>query len=226
MNSLNAGYCRNFSALEHSALDSDGKTFTEKSKYETLIRVFNQDYINEHIDFERQSSDVIHYSVVGNGEIKNAIAEDEAKVKALDSKIEDMQKELAQKQATKSKNFSEIAKTISQAGALVRSYNKTNAETAFEKLTGKMLMKEDELKQLSIAVSQPIMAELSPISLEVSNFKIEESISQANELLKTTVSSVVIDRLKDNPDISSWVEQGLTLYHEHKNEVCEFCRKK
>lgn len=81
MNSLNAGYCTNFSALEYSALDSDDITFTEKSKYETLIRVFNQDYINEHIDFERQSSDVIHYSIVGSGKIKNEIAKMKLKLR-------------------------------------------------------------------------------------------------------------------------------------------------
>jgi wobble nucleotide-excising tRNase len=38
-----------------------------------------------------------------------------------------------------------------------------------------------------------------------------------------TIESITIDRLKDNNDISDWVEKGIELHNEHKSENCEFC---
>jgi wobble nucleotide-excising tRNase len=54
---------------------------------------------------------------------------------------------------------------------------------------------------------------------------LETALAEATELMMETVESVSIDRLKDNSDISEWVEQGLHIHIEHKSDKCEFCEQ-
>jgi len=41
--------------------------------------------------------------------------------------------------------------------------------------------------------------------------------------MSKTVESQVIERLRDNPDIASWVEHGLDIHSVHDSQSCEFC---
>lgn len=46
---------------------------------------------------------------------------------------------------------------------------------------------------------------------------------KASDLLSKTVSNQIIVRLKENNDISKWVEQGLIIHRSHNSSKCEFC---
>ena len=47
--------------------------------------------------------------------------------------------------------------------------------------------------------------------------------NKIRETLSKIVTARVIERLKENDDISSWVNRGLELNKKYNNEFCEFC---
>ena len=47
--------------------------------------------------------------------------------------------------------------------------------------------------------------------------------TSAGELLSATVASTVIQSLRDDPELASWVQTGLSLYHERGQAECLFC---
>lgn len=47
--------------------------------------------------------------------------------------------------------------------------------------------------------------------------------NEIKQILSRVVTAKVIERLRENDDISNWVNQGLELNKKYKNEICEFC---
>lgn len=226
LGALNAGEHPDFTNLEYSILDSDGNSHTQGSSFSTPIRVFNSDFISDNVDFESQSSKAI--TVVLGEENKDAlkeIKEDEESLKDLERDIEAKEKEHLVKTNARGSEFSNIAKVISPAtqGLISSNYNKTNAEKAFLSLNQKNLLSEEELAKLTKSVSQDTLPKILELSYGSVKGSLASIITRAKELLQQTVEAVVIERLKDNPDISSWVETGLSLHKEHGSKNCEFC---
>ena len=225
INSFNEGSNSEFPLLEYTIQDSVGNSYCKGSRFPTPIRVFNHDFINKHINFEQQSSEVIHFMLTENKGLLELIRADEIEKARLESLIKQKEKERAEKETAKSKTFSEIARTINQAtfGVLVGSYNKTRAETVFLQLEKPAILSDSELEELSLSVSQNPMPIVSEIIYTSIFNNIAPATAKARELLSKTIITTVIARLKDNPDISEWVEQGILLQKKHNNDTCEFC---
>ena len=226
LGALNTGNHPEFSTLEYSILDSNGNSHTQGSEFTTKIKVFNSEFISNNVDFNRLSSKTI--AVVLGEENKEALKAIEADGKKLDIvKANIAKKTTAQraKEASHSTSFTDIARTISQGtqGAIVRNYNKTNAETAFNTMVKKELLGKDELATVSKSVAQEVKDKLDGLSLDDVNDSLASAIIDAKTLLAKTVEANIIARLKDNQDISDWVEAGLVIHKEHNSKTCEFC---
>ena len=52
---------------------------------------------------------------------------------------------------------------------------------------------------------------------------LDEIIEDSKILLEKTVEAAVNERLKENSDISKWVEEGIYLHKRHESDNCEFC---
>ena len=85
------------------------------------------------------------------------------------------------------------------------------------------MLDHNELIKLSKSISQSSMQSVPEIPTLTSMIKIPDILLETNQLLITTVESVIINRLKENPDISEWVEKGITLHQSHESKQCEFC---
>lgn len=226
LGALNTGSHAEFSSLEYSILDSDGNSHTQGSEFATKIKVFNSEFISNNVDFNQLSSKTI--TVVLGEENKEALEAIEADGKKLDTVKSDITKKATAqrtKEASHSTAFTDIARTISQGtqGAIVRNYNKTNAETAFNAMAGKELLSEDELATVSKSVAQEVKDKLDSLSLDDVIDNLASAIGDAKTLLVKTVEATIIARLKDNQDISDWVETGLAIHKEHNSKTCEFC---
>lgn len=207
-----------------------GESFNQK------IRVFNQDYIENNLKIRDGKAKAITL-VLGNinKEIVKQIEEDENKLKAKNDDLKKIGEILEQKNKSKSKTFTEIAKTIYVAiiGGAVRNYRRDNAESDFSKIAQKELLSDDNLRRFSLVVkqnSQPAISTIGRIEIKLNNGENKELslatndlINEAKKLLVQTVESQIIERLKNNQDISSWVETGLSINRNHKSNNCEFC---
>jgi len=223
---LNTGSHSEFKTLEYSIYDSDGRTHSHGASFNTPVRVFNSDFIANNVDFETLSSKAINV-ILGdeNKEAVRLLKKDESSLIDINASIAAKEKEKSAKTSAKGSEFTNIAKAISQGtqGAIVRNYNKTNAENAFKLLTKMEVLDEEQLAVLSKSVSQEPLPRQEEISLEDSTDALALINADVKEILGKTVEALVIERLKNNPDIAEWVEAGLALHNKYKNEICEFC---
>jgi len=205
-------------------VETDDGEYSQGMPYSKQIRVFNQHYISENIDVLACRTNPIFILGEENKKLSEQIKDDEKKLRGDPEKPEDLgmlkefellKRELQQKEDDRGKLFTDIARTISSnlVGASTRNYRKKNAEGDFEKLESQELLSDIEKNQYDLTLRQ---LEKSLIDELVSSDIGEDTdaiVSDANLLLKTTVETLMIERLIENSDISQWVEKGYEFLH-------------
>lgn len=226
LTTLNTGGHPEFARLEYTVQDSANNNYHQGVTFGTPVRVFNTDWIEENVDFDEQKSKNI--TVILGEENKEAVTQikaDEKELKEIQNTLQTLNKDKCNYEKIRGSKFTEIAKTISQGtqNAIVRNYNKRNAEEAFNNLDDKNLLGDKELDRLSKSVAQQAMDKLTELSITTPQRDLESIIIDARNLLTKTVESTIIERFKENSDIANWVEAGLTLHNKYKNNKCDFC---
>lgn len=221
--------------LEYKIQAADGN-FTHKNVFNKKIRVFNHDYISANIEILSGKAKPIFILGKENKELADAIKQDGkilygdqekkgdiGKIKELEQK----KKELERKDNEKGKHFTDVAKIISTntSGVSARNYRKNNAEQAFLRLEAKQILSEKLINQFSLTLKQQERPILNELSIGEINENVNAIILNAKSLLESTVETAIIERLKENPDVSKWVEQGLTLHTAKNSSNCEFCNQ-
>jgi len=242
---LETGHLKNNEGLEYEVSTEDGSVFKENEPFERKVRVFNQNYILDNIELSGCTAKPVFILGEENKAIVKLIEDDEKllngnpsdandvgkikKLKELTSLKESKEKERGQK-------FTDVAKIIGEntSGVIARTYRKPDAEASFRKIKEKVLLDQDEKKKCLINIQQEqktILEELEIPEIEGEGGKQDfleflTDIQTSGALLfSKTVESVVIERLRENSDISGWVEVGLSLHGKHKSKECEFCRQ-
>lgn len=211
--------------LQYTIEDEDSKIINQNQSLGTEIKVFNTCFIADNVNFDNQSSKTISvYLGKENRELIEAIKKDGNLLKTQQEEIVSKEKILEALKKERGEKFTEIARTISQdiRQAIVRNYNRQTAIVKYNQLTETdHIVSEEELNRLRESVSQNIMDVIPEISI---NTEVFENFNGAiDELLNKTVIAVIISRLKENADISEWVEKGLALHSKYNNDKCEFC---
>lgn len=233
LSSLRDGLHPDYPTLEY-IIDSESGQISHGTAAPRKIRVFNADYIQQNIgQLEKGLRPIL---VIG--EENKALAETvAAEEKALDDRekaIKQNNTEMEQLETAKGKLFTSIAKVISEAtsGTAVRNYRKNNAEFSFQALKTETTLSEEELARCRTIVRQTEMERIDcPDWLSVDLDGSETTVPNALEeielsvvaLCKRTAASKAIERLRANPDIAIWIEQGLALHAEKSSPDCEFC---
>lgn len=229
------GKSEDYPDLEYKIQTADGE-FTENDAYNKQIRVFNRDYISANIDISSGRAKPIFILGKENKALAEAIKEDEKILKGDPEKKDDIgkikeldlkKKEFERKETEKGKYFSDVAKIISTntSGVSARNYRKNNAEQAFSRLNTKQIITEEEIHKHSLTLKQQEKPVLSELSIGDTAKNVNSITVNAKSLLQLTVETVIIERLRDNPEISKWVEQGITLHTTKKSLNCEFCNQ-
>ena len=228
------GVLEDFPDLEYQ-IKSNNQAYSQNKPYDKNIRVFNQNYIAENVDVISGSAKSIFILGKINKDLVKAIQQDEkilngdpekegnlGKIKELELK----KKELAGKEKEKNKQFTDVARIISAntSGVSARTYNKRNAENAFNNLASKQTLSDDDKQQHSTTLKQQQKVSLSPIDETITE-GLDKIITDSISLLEKTVKTVVIERLKEHSDISKWVEDGMSLHRLNESKNCEFCNR-
>jgi len=226
-----------FPEIEYEVEDEVKSKYQEGRPFTQNVRVFNQDYIERNIKIREGKARSITL-ILGdvNKEDVEQIEKDEVDLKKKQEKLKRERDSIEQKDKTKGKTFTEIAMTIYVAvvGGAIRNYRKDNAEADFALLTNKQTLEKDETDKLSIVVKQspkPIIDQLQDIKVQFTEERdelsledaIKEVLQDSKKLLSERVDSIVISKLKENAEISDWIESGLKIHQNHKLKNCEFC---
>lgn len=232
---LQAGEHRDYPTLEFNVETQSGP-LTHGQKYVRSVRVFNSDFVEANIG--RIDGPLRHILILG--EENKAVAEEiKAEIATRDDRTKRIQDQTAaatKLETEKGKIFSKIAQTIGEAtsGSTLRTYRKPDAEAAFAKLGDAKSLSDLELEVHRATVRQDQMAEVG--RLPVPGILLPETgktigpVGAAHDLsdrckalTRRSAQSSVIARLAANPDIATWVEQGVHLHQSHGSDNCEFC---
>jgi hypothetical protein len=166
-------------------------------------------------DTIKQDGKILHGDPDKKGDI--------GKIKELDQK----KKELERKEKEKGKYFTDAAKIISTntSGVSSRNYRKNNAEQAFSRLKSKQILSEEGINKFSLTLKQQERPILNELSIGGINENVNALILNAKSLLQSTVETTIIERLREYPEISKWVEQGMALHTAKNSSNCEFCNQ-
>jgi len=202
------------------------------------IRVFNKDFIEENIfqDMEQDGSSVRPIYYLGDKKIELIKERQEKEGKQRD--LDDTKKELAEKEKAKERIESSTAKHIKNTLLGIKDFQfydrnsfistfRTiqqkieNGETIIDKLKIETSLFNKNLKTIKSA--EFIQGWINKIKEKSGNITKSylEDISEV--LLKTVSLQTIIEKLKDDGELSSWVQQGLLLHKRRKSKRCEFC---
>lgn len=107
-------------------------------------------------------------------------------------------------------------------------YNKRNYEHTAEELRAnedwhRGILPDEEEQRLRRLTVSPSREKLAPI--RDCNLEAQRLISQAKDLCGRSVTTRVIEDLKNRPSVNRWVEQGLQLHAEQQSPKCLFCNQ-
>jgi len=234
-NALGFGALEKFPDLKYK-IDSESGILQQGKPYSRKVRVFNKDYITNNVQLLNCKAKHIYILGEENKEIADEIALDGKEAEKKQEQISKLEKNRKELENNRNKRFTDIARTISSntSGEATRKYNKREAEAAFNHLSNKEILSSTDIQKHNLTLRQlekPVIMELNQpkFIFRGSESNIENALKQINKATKNlcakTVEVIIIERLKDNPDISNWVEDGIAIHNKHKSTICEFCNQ-
>jgi len=230
---LGVGAHDDYPTLEYR-IESESGDIVHGRAAHRRVRVFNADYVQLNIG----PIDGALKPILVVGEENKAIADElvieQAEISSRTQLINAAKDAISTLETSRGKVFTAIAKTISEAtsGSTVRNYRKNNAEAAFVKLTADLTLSAADLELRRATLRQEPMDDVaSPSELQVTvgdsavpmTVAVSSLLQEASSLCSRSAISDAIQRLRDHPDIASWVEQGHALHRQHGSTDCEFC---
>ncbi|EDZ40782.1 conserved hypothetical protein [Rhodobacteraceae bacterium HTCC2083] len=233
---LNEGQADSFPSLKYKIKTDDGD-FQQGKPYSRKIRVFNAEYVDANIGQLEGTLDPIYVIGAENKTLAETVKSDEAVLLKMTQKLSEKQTELAKLEKQRGKVFTDIAPKITEAakGAVTRTYNKRNAENAYNGLVTFQQLKLEDLAEASKTMKQSAMNKLTEFTVpQIRLGQTEKPLFDAIELHVVAVSNILqisatssaIERLKKNPALAAWVEVGRELHDHSADMKCEYCRQK
>ena len=219
---LATGDCEPFPELKYS-LNAETVTLKETDANTVPIRVFNADYVRSNIgEIEGELNPIF---IIGKDkkDLQAELAANEKEYEERRIKLIELTGKIDSKEKARGKEFTDIAKLIGVAtqGLTSRTYRKQQAESAYKGLAEFKVFSDDELKTLKLTAEQKKLDGISKLNLGTFESEISSLTVTSSELLAQTVEAIVIPRLRENPEISQWVESGVELHS--SGSQCEFC---
>jgi wobble nucleotide-excising tRNase len=232
---LNDGAHTEYPDLEFS-VEAEGGSLAKGQKCNRKLRTFNSDYVDANIGkFDGPLRPILIVGVE-NKALAEEVRREQSIYDARQLRIVELTAAIEKAATDKGKIFSAVAKTIGEAtsGASLRSYRKPDAEKDFVRLQPLKAYSDDELEVSRATLRQeqadPVPEFALPRQVRESDgllFPFSEGCKKFSEavaeLTLKTAQEGALKRLVENPEISKWVEQGISLHRDHSSEACEYC---
>ena len=191
----------------------------------THLYIFNCDFISENIDWNNKAKSILFVSKEKIAE-RDRLNEVDQQISSLHEQCVTLDSKITEGKDSHDKFLSVQASTIKKRFQQISTddrtyfnYNKNSLSTFLESKSPSQLDGEQisELRKTAIATS------IDPISTFAaqSSHAARSLIDRVNAVRSQTVTAQVIDKLKGNPALNKWVQDGLSL---HKGlDTCEFC---
>ena len=230
---------RLFSSLEKKEIYKDyqnkdlkftiNENINEKNfeKHELDIKVFNQDFIKDNVFFDDIKENNKNFNpilLIGEEDIKTKkeLNSKNEKKGELEKELNIADNDLNNKRKNYRKNLETLAKDIKD-NAYIENYDRRNLTKDLENFKEKLLKTNEMLKHKRL-INNEKKEKITTISFDIKEEDLKEIINRINEILAKSPISQTIDRLKENPSLNNWVQEG---FEKHiKDENCPFCEAK
>lgn len=192
------------------------------------VHVFNADFIEKNLKWDGESFEAIKVLLVGEDAIKAQIQINEYRLKIekteriigiLQATILEANNNISSKQTDKA---SEIKRILQ----LVETYTKAHLKPTFDSIRNSYDTYLLDHGEYVAKLGKALVNESDRLPDDLSNINIQLDLSALKEEASTLLSHTpeltnTIEYFIENPQISSWVENGLQFLD--NNESCEFC---
>lgn len=223
---------RDFQKASFQIKTSDGIIDSDTLTNSRIIKVFNDDFIKENIDWDNLVKSLLYVSK-GKVEDKKKHEEQLLKHQNLKERVSNIETDFKTKKVENENFLTETGKEIKKQFEVLKTDDNTYINYTKRNLR-KLIENNDALKKRRDVVSEKSVEQLKQLArLEfLDRIEIEEIPSlepesysklqdQINGILKTNIVSTSIAGLKANIELNQWVEKGLMLHHGLKR--CKFC---
>ena len=219
-----------YHGAEFEIYDSDDKKYTNSNMSidSFNIRVFNTDFIKRNLKWDGESFEPILLIGEESLEAQKLINEKEkylSKLIHINSKMGSTKKAIEDSIEV---GLSDLASNIKNNLSLVATFTKAHIRPIFNEVKenhSSFLIHHKQFPIILKDATSQLDDKLSTISPESFELKFPELFNAVKELVcKTPKFSSTIEYFVENPEVATWVENGL-LIHEEKT-TCEFCGNK
>ena len=205
--------------------DYKGHKLKENDLHHLKIKVFNSDFIRDNIHLEGGNFNPV--LLLGED---TKLAQEQLKIELKKiEKVKRIERNLKKESSIIEKSIldglTETASKIKDSLQIVQAFTRTHLKPIFEKVKSDhesyLLSKTEFQKTLKTATlsEENKLPNIDNIEL---NYDLKEVLEESKTQLKMVPEfSSTIKHFIENPEIASWVEEGLDFHSE--NDSCEFC---
>lgn len=203
-----------------------------KSHGRTLL-VYDQSFVEANIDWDTSVKSILLVSEEKISERKEfdekkkLLIDKEKELETISETINLGKEEIAKFLTSTAKQLKLNFQVIATSDSQYLNYNKTKLERLIATLDlGKLdenVLEDTLVDNLTKSATSQVKPKLTGMIDELNPALIEKEFLTLQSVLKEKVVASVIERLRSNPVISHWVEDGLKISKDFKSDNCEFC---
>jgi wobble nucleotide-excising tRNase len=216
-------------------INKNKQFISQLSSIDSNFRVYNADFIKDNFSvFYNKSGNITPFVGIGKSDKENQerilainqeLGDDEnGLIKDLKNKEEtykQQQNYLVKKNQNFDNSLTNIARVIRNSSKFHKpSYTRDNLKKDSNDNKNFVLLEQNQIDEYETILQSEIKKQLDEINLVEQSFSIEGVF----ELCKTVITpSKIIESLKNDSEMSNWVEQGIKLHRNNGLNTCSFC---
>ncbi|PMO04348.1 hypothetical protein BCT19_01300 [Vibrio splendidus] len=198
------------------------------------IRTFNNDFVQDNIDWSGTVKSILLVDQKKIEERKQLDEQNKAlKIKEADSEKEtktadDLDKEINKFLSRTAKSIKTSLKVIGTEDRKYLNYSKTSLESLIQEnpagvVDASSVLTDDEIILHTKSASPVEKLKIIFTANAIKQDYFDSDFNALSKLLAKSAVNEVIEFLKDNPDIQSWVSNGIAIHEQHGSKECRFC---
>lgn len=198
------------------------------------IATFNQDFIKDNIDWDKSVKSILlidqqkieERKLLEQKKLENKTKQDQ--LDTFNSSHKNIEEEINKFLTKTAKKVKASLRVIGTEDRKYLNYNRTSLTSLItekpEAVSSNDSLLSDEQAIESTKAATPVeKPTIDFINQTISSTYFNDDYDGLSKVLKKTVVNEVIDYLKDNPSVQSWVSDGLTLHETLTSDTCNFC---
>lgn len=215
-------------------LDSGISVNEDTRSIDLNISVFNSSFINDNIDWNDTVKSILLISegkIDEQKKLRKYTQDWEEKIgdkRKNESTIKECEKEIRSFLSSTAKYIKEHFQVIDTKDKYYLNYNRTRLEKFIEYYSqeiqkGESILSQERIITVTKSIKPETRTKINLVYQKLDKNKLLDAKVRMTALLKTKILTKTIQKLKENKDISNWVEEGLKIHSRSISEKCEFC---